>query len=587
MRHVLDRLFPAPRRRKRVKPDELVYAIDDRPPLGVTCAMGAQHAFLALIFTVYSVIAGRSIGLDDAASTAFVSAGIFLLGASTVLQSVRSRVSPGMILVAIPAAGRLPIFVAVTIQYGLGATMGATIVNGLLAIILARLFPRLRPIFPPEVIGVVVLMLGLTLISSGVTRSTGFSQGSGVSGAALAAALACIASIIAVSVWTPVQVRRLAMVIGVLAGTVVTVLTGGLKPGMGQSLLGLAPVAIPVLGLPIPAPELRLVPIALFFVLQVLTTMDQFGCVLSMDKMEDARWRRVDMDLVARAITANGLVQILYGAIGVLPNSVSSANIGLANATGVTSRRVGTAAGLILMAAAFLPPLAGVIAMIPEPVVGGILVYTASYMIVAGMTLIMSRMMNTQRSFTVGLAVVCGVAVMQLPELGRAAPEWSRLIVNSGLTVASIVAVGLNFVLRIGTTQFAVTLLDRAEEGREAVEFLERSGKAWGALQDVVVRAGVAVSETLDALRQAGITGPVKLSASFDEFRLRCSLLHAGRALIVETGPPNLAALLDEDADAHDVTMRQISGALIRRFADHVRSVQRRDEAELILTFDV
>jgi hypothetical protein len=272
---------------------------------------------------------------------------------------------------------------------------------------------------------------------------------------------------------------------------------------------------------------------------------------------------------------------------GLLTSAVSSANLGLAHATGVTAWRVGVAAGVVLMAAAFVPPIAGLIALTPAPVIGGILIYTASYLIVAGMGLSTSRMMNTQRSFTVGLALVCGTGVMLLPALAEASPDWSRIIVSSGLTMGSIAAVGLNAVLRIGVKRTTSLELAPADEARQAADFLEHQGKAWGARPEVVVRAGVALGEALEALRQSGTKGPVMLSASFDEFNLRCRLIHAGPALPLGDGAmPDAAALMEDDEDALDAAMRRVSGALIARLADRVRTAERGATAELAFDFE-
>jgi Permease family len=260
--------------------------------------------------------------------------------------------------------------------------------------------------------------------------------------------------------------------------------------------------------------------------------------------------------------------------------------VGLAHATGVTAWRVGVAAGLVLMVAAFVPPIAGLIALTPAPVIGGILIYTASYLLVAGMGLATSRMMNTQRSFTVGLALVAGTGVMLLPALGQAAPDWARIIVSSGLTMGSIAAVALNAVLRVGVKRTTQVVLDPAEEAHQAAEFLEHQGRAWGARGEVVVRAGVALGEALEALRQSGTKGPITLSASFDEFNLRCRLIHAGPPFPLAGGAmPDAAALLEEDEAAVDAAMLRVSGALIARLADRVRSVERGGAAELVFDF--
>lgn len=581
----LERLFPRVLPATRQRPEEMVYGIDDKPPLPVVVGMGVQHALLALIFALYAAIAGQSMGLDTAQTAAYVSATVLIMGCGTLLQALPTRFGAGMLLVTIPGAGRLSVQVAVTLNYGLAAMMGATIVAALMTVALARVIPRLRPIFPPEVIGVVLVMMGITLVTGGVSRSVGLSSGAtGLSPAAIVAAVSTIACMVGIAIWGSAALRRVAMLAGALVGTAVTALTGNLP---ALELLAMPFVSVPVLGLGLPVPEFQIVPILIVAVTQFITMMDQFGSALTMDRMTDARWRRADMPMVGRAITGMGLTHVLFGLTGTLPGGSGSANIGLAHATGIAARRVGVAAGLTLMLAAFFPQLAALLVMTPAPVVGGILLYTAAYMITAGMDLIMSRMMNARRSLTVGLAIVMGCAVMLVPELGQAAPDWLKVIVQSGLTVGAITAVALNAVFRIGVRQTQRHALEPPREVQQAQDAMQHDGKLWGVRQDTILRAGHAVGEALEALREAGVEGPIVLTASFDEFHLVTTLAYTGAAL--RFGPvttPDMQAMLDGDDDDMDAAMLQLSALLIVKLADRVRAVARGSGAELQLTFN-
>ena len=81
--------------------------------------------------------------------------------------------------------------------------------------------------------------------------------------------------------------------------------------------------------------------------------------------------------------------------------------------------------GLAMLAGlAFVPAVSTLIVLAPGPVIGGILIYTAAFMIVAGMDLILSRMLNTKRSFVVGISLVVGLSLYMVPEMTAAAPRW-------------------------------------------------------------------------------------------------------------------------------------------------------------------
>ncbi|WP_420223589.1 solute carrier family 23 protein [Pigmentiphaga litoralis] len=436
-------------------------------------------------------------------------------------------------------------------------------------------------------------MMGMTLVTGGVSRSVGFSGGAhAVSIPAIAAAFATLACMVGIAVWGTPAWRRVAMLAGALVGTAVTAMVGSVPAG---NLMDMPFVALPVVGLNLPLPEFHLIPIVIVVVAQFITMMDQFGSALTMDRMTDAHWRRADMPMVGRAVTGMGLTHILFGLTGTLPGGSSSANIGLVHATGTPARRVGLVAGGVLVVAAFFPPLAGLLVLTPAPVVGGILLYTAAYMLTAGMDLIMSRMMNPRRNFTVGLAIVCGSSVMLIPELSKAAPDWMLVIVQSGLTVGALVAVALNAVFRIGARQTLRQTLAPANEAADAREAIDRAGTLWGLRRDTALRAQHAIGEALEALRQAGVAGAVTLTTSFDEFHFVCVLSWTGTSIGLDASTkPDLAALMDasptaaaDDADDDiDLMMRQVSALIIVKLADRVRAVQKGDRAELHLTFD-
>lgn len=581
-------LMPPPRG-KRHKPEEILYGLDERPPLGTLILIGLQHAALSLMLGIYAVIAGQSIGLGSAQTAHYVASCFFVLGLGTMLQAMRTRFTPGVPLVSMPNSLSLAAYVAVVVQFGLGAAMGAIIVSNLAVILLARFLPRLRAVFPPEVIGVVVLMLGLSMVAGGVERSTGLGNGDVVSSGAVIVAGITVAIVVALSVWGSAQMRTMAVLMGTICGVAAAFLAGTTDLDAFSGIAELPVLGVPIISTPLPWPVLIPAAIAPIFLTELLSAMDQFACALTLDKLNDARWRRADMPMVSRSIMASGIANVLHGLSGQLTSGSSSANIGLSHSSGIMSRHVGFVAGGALCVVGFLPILSGLIAFTPAPVIGGILIYTASFLIVAGMDLILSRLLNTQRTFVVGLSVVLGTSVMVLPQLVDQAPAWSLTIVESGLTVGSLTAIALNALFRIGIKQSAAIDLPDGDGARAATDFLEHHGKAWGARKDVVMRAGIALGESLEALIEAGVVkGPVTLQASFDEFNLACRLVYLGVALPIRSGGSiDASALLEEDDDAAlDLAMLQLSSVLVTRLADRVQSSEKSGRAELRLNFD-
>ncbi|WP_116090911.1 uracil-xanthine permease family protein [Sphingomonas crusticola] len=581
-------LLPPVAPSRRTKPEEIVYGFDERPPTFTLVSVGVQHAVLALMLGIYTVIAGRGIGLTGPALVHYTGSCFFVLGIGTMLQAWRSRLTPGVPLVSVPNIITLGAYTSVVVHYGLGAAMGAIMIANLVVIALARRLPRMRAIFPPEVIGVVVLMLGLSMVTGGVRRSVAVSTNMHSSGWAVLAAVTTIACIIGLSVWGTRQLRTMAVLIGMVAGVVVAVLTGVAHPAALRGIADLPAMTLPIISSSLPLPSFVPTAVAAILLTELLSAMDQFAGVLTLDKLNDAHWRRADMPMVARSVVTMGIENFLHGLTGTLTGGSSAANIGLANSTGIMSRHVGFVAGATICLVAFVPVIPALLVMTPEPVIGGILIYTAAFMIVAGMDLVLSRLLNPQRTYTVGLSVVLGTAIMLSPDLVQGAPLWSQAIVGSGLTIGSIAAIALNALFRIGVKRSAETALAETHPTAEAASFIEHNGKVWGARREVVMRAAMAVGEALEAIDAEALRrGPVRLVVTFDEFNLACRLCYPGVAPIFTDRPVDAVALLDEDdSDALIAAGARLSALLIVRLADRVHASTRNGAAELVLNFD-
>ena len=585
---VLDKLFPPFKDSRREKPREMVYVAQEKPDTYTALVVGATHAMSALMLVVYMVIAGRAIGLDDASLHGFVALEIVVMGAATVLQSLKTRFSSGHLIVHIPSTIGMASFVVAATQFGIGAAAGGLILSALVILLLARFFSRLQPYFPPEVAGVLLVLLGLTLVEAGVSRFTGISDGT-LNAASVSVAGVTLAVIVAVAVWTQGKTQVLAVVFGVVAGLLVSVLTGSFGAAEMAAVTTLPVVALPMGGYAPPLPTLVMAAALPMVLIGVMTALDSFGTGVAIDRINNAKWRRPDLRMVGRLVSAHGIGVLLNGLTGTLPTGTSSANLGLVAVTGVAARRVGTIAGLLLIMLAFLPPLVAFMVQIPVPVVGAIIVYTAGYMLVVGMQLLLSRMLNSRRIFTVGLSITVGASLLLMPELRAAAPPGLEPILGSPLTLGVLTAVVLNLLFRIGISETASIALSGIGAPQQATRFLEELGADWGARPDVINRAGVAVGEALEVLHGEHRVddGPVQLKAHFDEYKLTLVLDYQGRAFSLKPAKKmDLSALLDADDDSGlDAAISGVSSRLLNKLADKVSSVEQRGRARLRLQF--
>jgi hypothetical protein len=251
---------------------------------------------------------------------------------------------------------------------------------------------------------------------------------------------------------------------------------------------------------------------------------------------------------------------------------------------------VGTAAGILFIIAACLPMLSTFITIIPRPVMGAIIVYTAGFLMVAGMQMILSRMINNRRMFMVGLSITVGAAIILMPELASTVPASLKPILGSGLTMGILTAVILNLIFRIGIAKKEEILLAGPAESSKGTRFLEDCGVSWGARHDVIARAGQSLMEALEALHEAKLMdGPATLTASFDEYKVALALNYPGRGISLSgRRSVDLKQLMASGAGdkAIDAAMSNMSAHLLRKLADRVSCDETDNRATLHLQFN-
>jgi len=222
---ILDAVFPPFSEPKGEKPRDMLFIAQENPGLPTAFLIGAQHALLILTAVVYTVIAGREVGLSDAELRGFISLEIVVLGIATVIQSLPTRFGSGHLVVHTPNIIGMGVFIAVATTFGLGAAAGALIISGLIVIFLSNLLPRFQTLFPAEVTGILLVLLGASMVEGGIRRFTGIDNGV-IQMDSVFVGSATLVTIIAVSIWTSGKVRAFAMFAGLVSGLIIAVLAG-------------------------------------------------------------------------------------------------------------------------------------------------------------------------------------------------------------------------------------------------------------------------------------------------------------------------------------------------------------------------
>lgn len=588
LRAALSRLRLPPSSPVRRRSPELIYGATEIPPGRQLLTLGAQHAAAALTLITYVIAAATIAGLSIDQTQAMVAATALGMAACTALQAWGGRLGGGVMLAHIPNPLLVGLVAAVVGRYGPGGLVTTALLAGLCALAVSQLLPRLRTLFPPPVAGVVICISGLTLSSSALTHAFGLHPESGVDQADVLISSLTLGVVVACSIWGSRVLKLLGMLFGLMAGVAAAAMLGKLAALDGISHSSW--FALPTLHTPVfdidPGLALAIAMIA------VLTQLDTLGTAVLMQKMEDADWHRADLKSIGGAIRANALGDILCAPLSPYPTATSSANVALCHISRSTSRYVGLMAAALLAVVALIPKATLALTLIPVPVIGAIELYVSAYLVVSGIELIAQRALDSRGIFMVGLSLAIGLGVVLLPTIANQAPASLQFMVGNGMVVAGVLAIGLNLLFRLGTSSQAGLVLAQAaaSHGTAITDFVDTQGAAWGARRDVIARAALAALEAREAIDSAGAgRRVVALSGSFDEYNLDIDLLHEGPPfqLAARQGATDLARLLDdEDDEALDLAIADVSTMLLRNLADRVTVGTRGQQSFLRLHFD-
>jgi xanthine permease XanP len=560
------------------KPANLVYGLDGSPPLPVSAFNGIQHVGLIAINLVYPLLIFRMVDAPLPLVTNLLAIGMLVLGVATFLQALRlGPVGSGYMCPATFTAS--PSLLAAQAG-GLPMVFGMTIFAGLLETTVAPLLNRLRPIFPPEISGLVIFMIGLSGGVAGL-RTLLAVGAAPVSVAEWWVAGITLATMITLNVWGTGMARMLCALIGLVVGYIAAAAAGVIDRSFLFAISETSWIGLPTFSQFSCSFDIALA--APFAIASVAAAMKAAGTITVCQRMNDANWVRPDMRSVMRGVLADGVSTTLAGAAGAVGTNTSTPAVGLASATGVASRQVAYAVGVIFLLLGFFPKLTTLLAVMPRPVIVAALLFAVSFIIINGVQVISSRLLDVRRSLVIALSIVAGVAVEVFPTIAAAVPRGVAPLIGSSLVFSTLIALALNLSFRIGVKKTVRLTLESSQiEPQKIEDFLQSESAKWGARPDVVQRATFGVTQLVEVVAEnCWRSGPIVIEASFDEFNLDVRVSYQGDALEFPDRRPSNEQIRDSSDGA-----RLLAGFMLRRNADRVRSESKNGKVVVHFHFD-
>ncbi len=470
-----------------------VHPVDERIAAPKLFTLGLQHVLVMYAGAIaVPLIIGRALHLEPADVAFLISADLFACGLVTLIQSLGMTQYFGI---------KLPVMMGVTFAAvgpmvamananggtdGARAIFGAIIGAGIVAMVIAPLVSRMLRFFPPVVTGTIILVIGVSLMRIGINWifgnpfgptapqlvnpehaawlqavTDGITSGS-VTGvpavpgglglaprvnnpayaplSSIAVSAIVLVSILVIAKFAKGFVANIAVLLGIIIGAVIAVLMGAMhfdKVGTAAWFALISPFHFGT-------PTFDPVMILTLSIVMIVVMIESTGMFLALGDMTG---KRVTQPMLSAGLRTDGLGTLIGGIFNTFPYTSFSQNVGLVGVTGIKSRFVCVAGGLILIVLGLMPKMGALVEALPTMVLGGAglvmfgMVAATGIRILAGVDFVKNR----NNLFVVAVSLGFGMIPLIAPSFKMWMPHVLDPLIESGILLASIVAVLLNY----------------------------------------------------------------------------------------------------------------------------------------------
>ncbi len=567
-----------------VNEGELIYRVNDKPPFPKLLLLGLQHVTLMSVYLVIIVIVVRACHLNQTAEIDAVRMGMLALALATTIQALRPPFGSGYLAAPVVSAIYLKASMLAASAGGLPLVLGMTIFAGLFEILLSNFLYRLRALFPPGISGFIISIVGIELGLEGLSQFLGIAKpGNADLSKHLFIAALTLSTMIALSVWWQGIVRLMCSFIGLMIGFVAALLLGAIGAERLAAIAEAPYFALPWLhGLSYQFSFSLLVP---FFVASIAAALRTIGVITTCQKINDTAWKRPNYPSIKGGVFADGVGCTLAGLMGIPGISTGPSLVGVAKASGATSRMIAFAASGILVIFAFFPKIAALFLIMPMSVIGPALMFTGSFMIVGGIQVMTSRNIDTRMTYIIGFAFLFGLSKELYPAFYASLPNIWQVLASTSLSLSVVIALALNLIFRIGIKREASIIVEKNYQlsDEELRDFLIKRGNAWHVQADIIERSVSTTLQIMQHLRQTHLVqGKIHVMLSFDEVDFVVRVHYRGDLLSLPFANQHKTVFLEEESFSYG-----LADFLTGVYADRFEQRMVKDEANIYLYFAV
>ncbi|MGQ3888535.1 uracil-xanthine permease family protein [Legionella sp. CNM-1927-20] len=562
--------------------DELIYGVNDKPPLVKLFLLALQHVILMSVYLVLIVIVVRAAHLPDNISLNAVRMGMIALAIATSIQALKPPIGSGYLAAPVVSAIYLKASLLAASVGGLPLVLGMTIFSGFMEVIFSRFIYQLRALFPPGISGFIISIVGIELGLEGLNQFLELSQRHyHVSlGKHIIIGLITLGTMVGLSIWWRGLIKLICSFVGLVVGFFVAYLLGAID------ITNVRFNSIPFLSWP----DLTFISynfsfslILPFFIASIAAALRTIGVITTCQKINDTSWKTPDLRSIKGGVFADGLGAITAGICGIPGISTGPSLVGVSSATGATSRYIAFAASVLLILMALFPPIALLLLIMPMSVVGPTLMFTGSFMIVGGIEIMSSRNIDTRMTYVIGLAFLFGLSREIHPNFYASLPPIFQSITYTSLTLSVIIALSLHLIFRLRIRKQAVLNFTEDMSDKKLSRFILEQGKRWKIDKQIMERIALTTEAIIQHLHHSSLaTDSINLILTYDQIDVIVEIQYHGDLLLLPFVNQKKSIFLEEESFSYG-----LSDFLIGVYPDKFERFTIKDMSYLKLYFHI
>ena len=538
----------------------MLYSADQTPPTGPLFFSSLQHMLLVVSLGMALPISiGRTVGLDLTLSTSLLSAALFSMGITGILQTLPNKyIGSGFQSMSASDSAALAACVMAAQIGGIPMVLGMTIFSGVLKGILGSFTFKLRKLFPPEVTGTMIFILGISILPTGLKYFLGTSLPEFnpihlfVAVLTLTVMLACTLFIKPLKPYTAL--------VGILFGFIISAITGIFDISSFSQLADQ-----PIMELPIYKelsysfnPQL-MIP---FSVVTIAAIVDNIGDYSSCQSADNPKFEKPNWKSIEGGIRGSALGSFIAGFIGGPIQSTATTNIGIASASGITSRKVAYLASGMLIVAAFFPIIGGALSLIPTPVLGAVLMFSICYIMAGGFSALATRSLDDKRIFVIFLSISFAVSTL-IPGLYSFLPQKVQSVLCSPMVMGVGILLITTLLGKIGTkrqTQF--TTGTDTDDVKEVNVQIANVCEEWCTEKDLVQKLQISLDAIMEGFHEHNPQTQLNFRIWYDQLQIKLDVKSEN------------TELTEKDWSEESFTTLSVSLMMLRNMFDNVKISQ-------------